>query len=597
MLLLEWITTGLAIFGTAVGSPPVADENGLTSFGPLIPLRYECPLGHQHSLSTGGCRQALQVRDAEARRSLEGMPRRRRCPRGYKYATMFKQCRQLAGMDDLDNGPPVRHLDPFTAPRHIILDAIKIFGDGVMDLINGRPCIGVSKLAIPGVHSVIKNIFTTPEGKSAIKQLEQEIADFLDTPGIHQTWEFLSKPLTDIPLIGPAISSVGSAEAWIFNNLVPSFARKKLQSCIDDGLRHPNDDPFFFILGAAVNLSQHPTILDLLLAIPGVAELTGALEAAEEAAKLAEAARDLGTIEEALGAEMAAERAIEFAKAARGTEYEDKAAKAARHAEESANNAQYHVEQHAKGSPPVEGESNVHNVATTLEVPYVPDEGIRIVEDAELRAANEAELDEALENTWSENGEASQVDCKRAPGLKCLQRKLRYKVFDDVPSVQDLVANIQEYGQVEKGNSLFYSSLDGHNGVTLSTEHYKKYILKTTGRQGFAIDRITDKMWSRAQMDKMKTPAMVDRFGRRLSQAFAETAQGDIYFFTRSGLDGTTFPATSVWGGWEYPALTRNPKVKKIIQVDPFKNGDLGHTIWTPDKGPSPNAPKSGNVA
>ena len=58
-------------------------------------------------------------------------------------------------------------------------------------------------------------------------------------------------------------------------------------------------------------------------------------------------------------------------------------------------------------------------------------------------------------------------------------------------------------------------------------------------------------------MGKMKTLAMIDRLGHRLSQTFAETFQGDVYFFNRSGLDGTSFPAISIWGGWEYPALTR----------------------------------------
>ncbi|KAB8238539.1 uncharacterized protein BDW43DRAFT_261981 [Aspergillus alliaceus] len=44
-------------------------------------------------------------------------------------------------------------------------------------------------------------------------------------------------------------------------------------------------------------------------------------------------------------------------------------------------------------------------------------------------------------------------------------------------------------------------------------------------------------------------------------------------FLPDRGFDGTAFPATSVWGGWEYPALTRNPRVTKIIQVDTFKEG------------------------
>ncbi|KAA8652872.1 uncharacterized protein ATNIH1004_001781 [Aspergillus tanneri] len=551
----------------------------------------------------GGCHKVLEARNPEARPALEVISHLQQCAQGYGYVERIKQCQQIIGYV-----LPARHLDPFTAPSRIILGAIETFGEGVASLIKGRPCQGVSKIAIPGVHSVIRELLTSSEGKLVIEKLEREITAFLNNPGIHETWEFLNEPLTDIPVIGPAIKSIGNAEAWIFKNIVPAFAQEKLKTCIDDGLRHPTDDPFFFILGAAVNMVQHPTILDLLLAIPGVGEMSGAVKAAEEAAKFAEAAKASGIVEEAIEAENAAERAAELAKAARGTQYEGKVAQAAHKAKEAANDAHYWVE-HAEGPGPkqnpkqkpnpVEGDSKPIGDATAVEVPHVPNEGVKVVEDAELKASNQAELDEALENTWSKSDEAAQANCKRSPGLKCLKNwgKPEYRVFDDVPTLQDLVGNIQKYGQVEKGNGLFYSSLDGQNGVKLSTEHYKNYIQKTTGRKGFAIDRVTDKNWSRAQMNKMKTPAMVDRFGRRLSQAFAETTQGDVYFFTRSEFDGTTFPATSVWGGWEYPALTRNPRVTKIIQVDPFKKGDLGHTIWTPDKGPSPNAPKSGNVA
>ncbi|KAE8308106.1 hypothetical protein BDV41DRAFT_583894 [Aspergillus transmontanensis] len=156
-----------------------------------------------------------------------------------------------------------------------------------------------------------------------------------------------------------------------------------------------------------------------------------------------------------------------------------------------------------------------------------------------------------------------------------------------LPGLEDFVTNILEYGQIWKGDGLFYSGLDGGHG----------YIQKTTQREGLAIDRVTNKRWPRAQIGNFKTLSMIDRFGRRLSQAFAETAQGEVYFFTRSGLDGTAFPATTVWGGWEYSALTKNPRVTRIIQVDPFKEGDLGHRIWTPDQCQSRNPPKSGNVA
>ncbi|KAB8253576.1 hypothetical protein BDV32DRAFT_156016 [Aspergillus pseudonomiae] len=488
-------------------------------------------------------------------------------------------------------------VDLLTLPERFIVDVAETFGQGFVDFVNGKTCRAISEISIPGVHAIILECIGTPAFQSVFHTIQQEITDFLKYPVIREGWHFLNTPVSDIPVIGEVMKEVNKGETWIFNNVVPWFARRKIQDCIQDGMKNPSDDPLFFILGIGLNMVQHPTILDMLLAIPGVGELAETIKASEFAVKAAKvAAASADGAESIAKAVEASEKAATFADAAKGTEYEAAAAEHAVKARKAVGDTHYKGKEPAEGHR-AEGGSKLHEDATAIEGPHVPDEGAKIVEDAGLKAANQAELDEALKNTWSENDLASQAQCKRAPGLKCLKNwgKPQYKVFDNVPTLQDLSANIREYGKVKKGDSLFYSSLDGQNGVTLSTQHYKRYIQKSTQRQGFAIDRATDKKWSRAQMGKMKTPAMVDRFGRRLSQAFAENAQGDVYFFTRSGLDGTAFPANSVWGGWEYPALTRNPRVTKIIQVDPFMEGDLGHTIWTPDKGPSPNAPKSGS--
>lgn len=84
----------------------------------------------------------------------------------------------------------------------------------------------------------------------------------------------------------------------------------------------------------------------------------------------------------------------------------------------------------------------------------------------------------------------------------------------------------------------------------------------------------------------------LDSFQKRLSQAFAEASKGTVYFFTKKGNDGTSMSENQAWGGWEYPALTRNPNVKEIIQVDPGHAGDKGHVIWKPADGPSCNEPR-----
>ncbi|KAB8218055.1 hypothetical protein BDV33DRAFT_205837 [Aspergillus novoparasiticus] len=224
----------------------------------------------------------------------------------------------------------------------------------------------------------------------------------------------------------------------------------------------------------------------------------------------------------------AAEKAAKFADAAEGTEYESAAAEHAAKARKAAGDTHYQGGEQAQSPKtndhPVQG-AFIINDAITVEVPHVPNEGAKIVEDAGLKAANQAELDEAPMSTWNENDAASQA-CKRTPGLNCFKNegKPRYRVFDDVPALEDLVTNILEYGQIWKGDGLFYSGLDGENGVILSARHYKKYIQNSTQREGFAIDRVTDKRWSRAQIGNFKTISMIDRFGRLLSQAFAETA-------------------------------------------------------------------------
>lgn len=74
-------------------------------------------------------------------------------------------------------------------------------------------------------------------------------------------------------MIGDAIDDVGKTEGWVFHNLVPWFPRQLIQTCIEDGMKHPSDEPLFFISGIGVNMAQHTTMLDMLLALSGVGEL------------------------------------------------------------------------------------------------------------------------------------------------------------------------------------------------------------------------------------------------------------------------------------------------------------------------------------
>lgn len=81
-----------------------------------------------------------------------------------------------------------------------------------------------------------------------------------------------------------------------------------------------------------------------------------------------------------------------------------------------------------------------------------------------------------------------------------------------------------------------------------------------------------------------QSPAKLDPFQKQLSQAFAEASKGTVYFFTKNENDGTSTPEAQAWGGWEFPVLTRNQNMKKIIQVDPGQAGDRNCPRIAPHK-------------
>ena len=155
-----------------------------------------------------------------------------------------------------------------------------------------------------------------------------------------------------------------------------------------------------------------------------------------------------------------------------------------------------------------------------------------------------------------------------------------YVCSSEVPSVDDLVAQIQSFGTVGRLDSLFYSGLDGGNAIPLAKQWYCSNV--AGGRGAVAFDNIVDDGWYLAQAQALAgaSSSKIDQFQKRLSQAFATASSGTVYFFTKQENDGTSMPTTLAWGGWEYPALTRNAEVSEIIQVDPTVDGDLGHVIW-----------------
>ena len=161
----------------------------------------------------------------------------------------------------------------------------------------------------------------------------------------------------------------------------------------------------------------------------------------------------------------------------------------------------------------------------------------------------------------------------------------------EVPTVDFLVTKIQQHGKVGKLDSLFYSDLGGGGAIAQATGWHNKNV---PGRGSVAFDNIVNQKWYQAQGQELmkQSHSKLDSFQKRLSQAFAEASKGTVYFFTKKGNDGTSMSENQAWGGWEYPALTRNPNVKEIVQVDPGHAGDKGHVIWKPADGPSCNEPR-----
>lgn len=67
----------------------------------------------------------------------------------------------------------------------------------------------------------------------------------------------------------------------------------------------------------------------------------------------------------------------------------------------------------------------------------------------------------------------------------------------------------------------------------------------------------------------------VNLFMKALSQAFAQASTGDVYLFTKLDQEPSVdldfiWRNEIAWGGWEYPALTRNfLAVTRILRANP----------------------------
>lgn len=174
------------------------------------------------------------------------------------------------------------------------------------------------------------------------------------------------------------------------------------------------------------------------------------------------------------------------------------------------------------------------------------------------------------------------------------------QVYDTIPTVAQLVLQIKKDKIVAKRDSLFYSRLGGGSAQQIALQWHKDNVQtvngrKTKARPGVTFDYVVNARWKTAQEDVISgipdPKADMNQYQRRLSQAFAEVANGKVYFFTAAGLDGRNLPLFTTWAAFEYPALTRNPAVTEIIQVSMSGAHGVAQTIWERGDGPTSNAP------
>ena len=162
----------------------------------------------------------------------------------------------------------------------------------------------------------------------------------------------------------------------------------------------------------------------------------------------------------------------------------------------------------------------------------------------------------------------------------------------DPPSVDELVQQIQSHGQVGNKQSVFYTGLGGAGGVKVCKQYFTCH--PELG-QVVLWDDIVDNNWYLAQATAIMTKnqqanTAVDVFQKRLSQAFGVASAGSAYLCTpEANTPNNQFNTADAWGGWEYPALTRNSKVTNVIRVDPSTGNNA--TIWNQGDPPTANAP------
>ena len=190
-------------------------------------------------------------------------------------------------------------------------------------------------------------------------------------------------------------------------------------------------------------------------------------------------------------------------------------------------------------------------------------------------------------------GERSLV--KRGNCFSSQDNQNTWRCSGQTPSVAECVTQVQNHGQVGNRISVFYSGLGGAGGLATCKQYFA-----CNPQLGNPVlwDEVVDNNWYMAQAAAIiqanpgvNTNIAVDPWQKRLAQAFAEASRGDAYVCTpESNAPNNDFNQDLAWGGWEYPALTRNSAVTSVIRVDPSTGNS--NTIWRQGDAPTPNAPR-----
>lgn len=164
-----------------------------------------------------------------------------------------------------------------------------------------------------------------------------------------------------------------------------------------------------------------------------------------------------------------------------------------------------------------------------------------------------------------------------------------------VPTVAECVSQIEAWGQVRNSISVFYTGLGGAAGLKQCKQYFACH---PEISPIVAWDNIADPKWFEAQAMAIvngnpgSNPSIItDPFQKRLAQAFAQASRGDAYVCTpANNSPDNNFNQDLAWGGWEYPALTRNNDVSKIIRVDPATG--VTSQIWAAGQPATENEPR-----